>query len=275
VYAARKGATSVALSDLEWAKDKILMGTERISAYIPGKVKRATAVHESGHALVALLTKASMPLHKVTCIPRGHALGLTQRLPQDDRHSISWKEYMADIDVALGGRVAEELVYGKEEVTSGCSSDLRQASDVANSMVQRWGFSDKVGLAYFDTKDNSMSTNKREQIESEVDRMLRESQDRVRELLLNHRQELDLLTDALVEHETLDLKEVQQVIKGQKIRDDERRPTPSGGYAGIHAPDGGLGVPPPVLPPGVRGAPLPHPQSQPQSAAPSNSSATS
>ncbi|KAF8319930.1 hypothetical protein DL93DRAFT_2074215 [Clavulina sp. PMI_390] len=269
VYAARRGATAVQLPDLEWAKDKILMGTERTSAYIAEDVKRATAVHESGHALVALFTKASMPLHKVTCVPRGHALGLTQRLPKDDRHSVSWKEYMADIDVALGGRVAEEIVYGKEEVSSGSSSDLRSASSIANSMVQRWGYSDTVGLAYYDTKDNSMSTTKREQIESEVDKMLRESQERVRELLTTHREELDLLTEALVEYETLDLKEVEQVIKRKGIRDGEHRsPKPSpGAYTGIPVPEGdgsgGFGVPPGVLPPGVRGAPLPHPGPQP------------
>ncbi|KAF9505987.1 hypothetical protein BS47DRAFT_1334014 [Hydnum rufescens UP504] len=280
VHAARKKATAVSLRDFEWAKarpfsihqnrlDKILMGAERTSAYIPEEVKRCTAVHEGGHALVAIYTRGSMPLHKVTCIPRGHALGLTQRLPINDRHSVSWLEYMADIDVALGGRVAEELVYGKENVSSGASSDLQNASSVANSMIQHWGYSDKVGLAYYDTKDNTISTTKRHEIETEVDRMLNESAKRVYSLLSEHKEELLLLTDALVEHETLDLQEVKKVLKGERIRqDDGRLPTaPSPGVSGLPTPGGDLGdplpSPPPVRPPGVRGAPLPHPQPNP------------
>jgi len=219
--------------------------------------------------LVAIYTRGSMPLHKVTCIPRGHALGLTQRLPINDRHSVSWLEYMADIDVSLGGRVAEELVYGKENVSSGASSDLQNASSVANSMIQHWGYSDKVGLAYYDTKDNTISTTKRHEIETEVDRMLNESAKRVYSLLSEHKEELLLLTDALVEHETLDLQEVKKVLKGERIRqDDGRLPTaPSPGVSGLPTPGGDLGdplpSPPPVRPPGVRGAPLPHPQPNP------------
>ncbi|KAF8329157.1 uncharacterized protein EI90DRAFT_3146048 [Cantharellus anzutake] len=205
IRAARNKSPAITLNDFEWAKDKILMGAERVSAYIPEDVKRSTAVHEGGHALVALYTPGSMPLHKVTCMPRGHALGITQRLPLNDRHSVTWLEYMADIDVSMGGRMAEELVYGKENVSSGASSDLRQATSIANSMIQNWGYSNKVGLAYYDVKDNSISTQKRHEIESEVDHMLSESAAR--------------LTDALVEYETLDANEVRRVIGGSKIRD--------------------------------------------------------
>ncbi|KAJ7452414.1 ATP-dependent peptidase [Mycena galericulata] len=119
----------------EWAKDRILMGAEGKSRYIDPKNKLATAYHEGGHALVALYTEGAMPLHKVTCLPRGHALGYTSLLPENDRSSISLKEYLAMIDVSMGGRVAEELIYGSENVTSGASSDIRSATSTARAMV--------------------------------------------------------------------------------------------------------------------------------------------
>ncbi|KAL7413744.1 P-loop containing nucleoside triphosphate hydrolase protein [Mrakia frigida] len=170
VKASREGAKWVDLHDFEWAKDRIMMGAERKSHFVTPEAKKMTAYHEGGHALVALLTPGSMPLHKVTVLPRGQALGITFQLPEMDRDSFTKTEYLARIDVAMGGRVAEELVYGKENVTSGAHSDLVAASDVANGMVKSMGFSDKVGLVAHGEESVYLSERKKDEIESEVRR---------------------------------------------------------------------------------------------------------
>ncbi|KAF7792984.1 hypothetical protein EIP86_004089 [Pleurotus ostreatoroseus] len=234
VQAAKEGAVAVELKHFEWAKDRILMGAERKSAVIGEKEKLMTAYHEGGHALVALYTEGSMPLHKVTCMPRGQALGITTRLPEDDRYSVSFKQYVADIDVCMGGRVAEALIYGIENVTSGCSSDLRQATDAATAMVKRWGMSKKIGPVYY--SDRGTSAQKQAELDAEIHRMLVESESRVSTLLKTKEEELHRVSDtlrgsslsltsispqlatALVEHETLDAEEVRKVIKGESIR---------------------------------------------------------
>ncbi|KAI0928719.1 ATP-dependent zinc metalloprotease FTSH 5, mitochondrial, variant 2 [Taiwanofungus camphoratus] len=173
VQASREGAKAVTLKHFEWAKDRIVMGTERRTAYISDEVKKMTAYHEGGHALVALYTDGAMPLHKVTCVPRGHALGITSQLPEDDRYSVSLKEYLAQIDVCMGGRVAEELIYGPENVTSGASSDLKQATRTARAMIKNWGFSDKIGPVYYNDREDSISPKKRDEIEGEVRRYVK------------------------------------------------------------------------------------------------------
>ncbi|KDQ60825.1 hypothetical protein JAAARDRAFT_31809 [Jaapia argillacea MUCL 33604] len=216
IQASKERATEVTLKHFEWAKDRIIMGAERKSHYIDEKVKKLTAYHEGGHALAALYTPGAMPLHKVTCVPRGHALGVTSQLPEGDRYSISFKEFLATIDVCMGGRVAEELIYGPENVTSGASSDLQKATQTATRMVKNWGYSDKVGPVYF--ADEDISPSKKIEIESEVRRLLKEGESRVMALLKSREVELHRLANALVEHETLDLEEVKKVIKGEKIR---------------------------------------------------------
>lgn len=218
IQASKEGAKEVNLKHFEWAKDRIIMGAERKTHYIDPKDKKCTAYHEGGHALVALYTEGAMPLHKVTCVTRGHALGLTQFLPADDRVSVSKKEYQASIDVSMGGRVAEELIYGKENVSSGASSDIRNATSTASSMVRQFGFSDVVGPVYHQENDSTISPGKRELIESEIQRMIVEGEERARSLLRNKEDELHRLADALVEYETLDLEEVKKVIKGEPIR---------------------------------------------------------
>jgi len=222
VQAAREGSKNVNLKHFEWAKDKIIMGSERKSAFISDKVKRLTAYHEGGHALVALYTPAAMPLHKVTCVPRGHSLGLTLQLPETDRESVSYAEYLAEMDVCMGGRVAEEIVYGKENVTSGASSDLMKASSTARHMVQDWGYSEKIGPVYYGDSSEPVSPQKRSEIESEVRGMLEGAAARATNILKTHKDELHRLADALVEYETLNLEEVKKVIKGEKIRAGER-----------------------------------------------------
>ncbi|KAH9997279.1 ATP-dependent peptidase [Russula vinacea] len=218
IQASKELAKAVALKHLEWAKDRIVMGAERRSSYIDERVKRLTAYHEGGHALTALYTDGAMPLHKVTCMPRGHALGVTSQLPKDDRLMVTQKEFLADIDVALGGRVAEELIFGPENVTSGASSDLRKATATATHMVKNWGYSEKIGPVYLNDREEGISTSKREEIENEVRRMLQAGQARVFALLRSKQQELHRLALALIEHETLDIEEVKKVIQGESIR---------------------------------------------------------
>ncbi|GJE95145.1 ATP-dependent peptidase [Phanerochaete sordida] len=218
VQASREGASAVNLKHFEWAKDRIVMGAERKSAFISDHVKKLTAYHEGGHALVALYTDGAMPLHKVTCVPRGHALGVTSQLPEDDMYSRSFKEYLADIDVCMGGRVAEELAYGPENVTSGASSDITKATNIARSMVKKWGFSAKIGPVYFNDRDGPISPSKQDEIETEVRKILTSGESRVHNLLKAKEVELHRLAAALVEHETLDAEEVRKVVKGEQIR---------------------------------------------------------
>ncbi|KAL4265219.1 AAA ATPase family protein [Pleurotus pulmonarius] len=198
-------------------EDRIVMGAERKSQYIDPNAKLATAFHEGGHALVALYTDGAMPLHKVTCVPRGHALGVTSQLPEDDQYSVSFKQYRAAIDVCLGGRVAEELIYGTENVSSGASSDLQKATGTATAMVKYWGFSDKIGRVYYGDRDN-ISPQRRIEIEDEIRKLIQNSEERVTALLKEKEEELHRLAHALVEHETLDADEVRKVIKGEQIR---------------------------------------------------------
>ncbi|KAG5342745.1 hypothetical protein C0989_008694 [Termitomyces sp. Mn162] len=215
IQASKERAPGVALKHLEWAKDRILMGAERKSQYIEHDDKLATAYHEGGHALVALYTDGATPLHKVTCVPRGHALGFTSFLPKDDRFSISLKEYRAAIDVSMGGRVAEQLIYGVDGVTSGASSDIQKATRTARNM--RWGFS-RLGPIYYDDRDDMLSGERKEAIEEEVSRLVRNGEARATTLLTEKLEELHRLAHALVEHETLDAEEVRKVIKGEPIR---------------------------------------------------------
>ncbi|KAJ7905489.1 ATP-dependent peptidase [Mycena olivaceomarginata] len=217
IQASKEHATEVSLKHFEWAKDRILMGAEGKSRYIDAKNKLATAYHEGGHALVALYTEGAMPLHKVTCIPRGHALGYTSQLPEGDRNSISLKEYLAQIDVSMGGRVAEELIYGPENVTSGASSDIVQATRTARAMVTNWGFS-KLGPVFYDTRDGTLSSRRKDEIEEEVTNLILGGQGRATTILTSRIEELHRLAHALVEHETLDADEVKKVIKGEPIR---------------------------------------------------------
>ncbi|OWZ31309.1 ATP-dependent metalloprotease [Cryptococcus neoformans] len=225
VKASRDGSNSVQLKHFEWAKDRILMGAERRSHYVTEESKRATAYHEGGHALVALHTPGAMPLHKVTIMPRGQALGITFQLPEQDKDSYTRREFNAMIDVALGGRAAEEMIFGHDNVTSGCSSDLQRATDVATRMIRNYGFSDKVGLvAHGDEESVYLSSKKKDEIESEIRSFLDQSMTRTENLLKSHEDELHRLADALIEYETLSLDEVKQVLEGKRLN----RPTTEG-----------------------------------------------
>jgi ATP-dependent metalloprotease len=147
--ASKDGHKSVSLMDLEWAKDRIIMGSERKSAVITDEAKKLTAYHEGGHTLMALYTEGAMDVHKVTVIPRGSALGVTVQLPSGDVTNHTRKELLAMIDVSMGGRAAEELLFGSEAVTTGASSDLENATSIAREMILKYGMSDRVGLVSY------------------------------------------------------------------------------------------------------------------------------
>ncbi|KAJ1462274.1 peptidase family M41-domain-containing protein [Pelagophyceae sp. CCMP2097] len=204
--AALDGAAVVTAAALDYAKDKILMGAERRSAVLSPATMRMTAYHEGGHALVAMHTVGADPVHKATIMPRGQALGMVQQLPEGDQTSYSRRQMLARMDVCMGGRVAEEAVYGADEITSGASSDIYQATRLARSMVTKWGFSDAVGVVYHATKagsDDAPSAETRAQIDREVHLLLSQSYERARHIVTSKRNQLDAIAASLIENETL------------------------------------------------------------------------
>ncbi|KAI9090302.1 peptidase family M41-domain-containing protein [Phlyctochytrium arcticum] len=218
IRASKDGAKTVRMEDMEWAKDKIIMGSERKSAVISEQNKRLTAYHEGGHTLVAHFTPGATPLHKVTVIPRGNALGVTVQLPEADKTNHTKRELHAMLDVCMGGRVAEEMIFGPEEVTTGASSDLEKATAVAREMVLVYGMSDKVGVVgYGEEGWENMSPATKNLIETEVKSLLDGAYSRATNLLKTHKEELHRLARALMEHETLNVDEIRTVIKGTYI----------------------------------------------------------
>ncbi|CAO3626489.1 unnamed protein product [Cunninghamella blakesleeana] len=219
IQASREGVKEVTLKHLEFAKDKIIMGAERKSAIITDESKLLTAYHEGGHTLVAHHTPGAMPLHKATIIPRGQSLGMTVQLPEMDKDSFTKKEYIAQIDVCMGGRVAEELIFGSDNVTSGAHSDIIKATDVARRMVRFYGMSEKVGPINHDDDDMQLlSAETKLLIENEIKDLVQGSEDRAKEILTTHRDELDRLAKALVEYETLTAQEIKDVLANKPIR---------------------------------------------------------
>ncbi|KAI8056741.1 peptidase family M41-domain-containing protein [Syncephalis plumigaleata] len=214
IQAAREGEREVTMHHFEFAKDRIIMGAERRSAVITDESKRVTAYHEGGHALVAYYTKGAIPLHKATIMPRGQALGMTIQLPEMDKDSYTKQEYLAMLDVCMGGRVAEEMIFGDENVTSGAHNDIMKATAVARRMVAQFGMSEKVGpVAYVDEDMPQLSTETKQVIESEVRAFIENAKQRAETLLTKHRKELDNLAHALIENETLSREQIDIVLK--------------------------------------------------------------
>ena len=221
LFAARANRQTVNMDDFERARDKILLGVARESVYMTDDEKKATAYHEAGHTLLHYYLKYTDPLHKVTIIPHGRALGLTMSLPEKDTYTKN-RSYLEDrIKICMGGYVAEDIVYG--ETTTGTSNDIKQATEMARRMVTEWGMSDLgfISLADDDEplflgreiarhKDYSEETAKR--IDAEVGKILKKCMDETRNILTEHRDQLDALTDALVEKETLDDKEIREMF---------------------------------------------------------------
>ncbi|KAH7429244.1 hypothetical protein KP509_09G038500 [Ceratopteris richardii] len=213
--AAMDGAKAVGLAHLEYAKDKILMGSERKSAVITEKSKQITAYHESGHALVSLYSEGAMPIHKATIVPRGSSLGMVVQLPEHDKHKESRKEMLAVLAICMGGRAAEQFIFGEDEVTTGAYSDLKTATDVAYSMVTEYGMSRVVGFGAGGTLE-SMSMETRLLIETEVKHLLVTAQERAMDILRTHQDELHVLAKALLERETLTAKEIKDLLAQAK-----------------------------------------------------------
>ncbi|KAI9806144.1 MAG: ATP-dependent zinc metalloprotease FTSH 4, mitochondrial [Piccolia ochrophora] len=279
VRASKQQQNRVSMMDFEWAKDKIMMGAERRSMVIQEKDKLMTAYHEGGHALVAMLTHGADPLYKVTVLPRGQALGVTHQLPEIDKVSMSKRECTARLDVCMGGKIAEGLVYGAEEVTSGASSDIESATAMAYRMVTKMGFSDLLGDVDLDSSYTRLSDTTKRAIEDEVSRLITEAGQRAAALLTKHRKDLDTLAKALVEYETLDAAEVDRILKGKKLdklgvgaldrkgdlRPDQpgpqRQQRPGGGAGGDEDDGASIGkgvaaaltLPDSLLPPGMKG----------------------
>ncbi|XP_019958770.2 ATP-dependent zinc metalloprotease YME1L1 isoform X2 [Paralichthys olivaceus] len=214
--AAVDGKEVVSMKELEFAKDKILMGPERRSIDIDKKNKTITAYHESGHAIVAYYTKDAMPINKATIMPRGPTLGHVSMLPENDRWSETRAQLLAQMDVSMGGRVAEELIFGDDYITTGASSDFDGATKIAKMMVTRFGMSDKLGvMTYGDITKQSPET--QAAIEQEVRVLLKDSYERAKNILKTYNMEHKKLADALLTHETLDAKEIQLVLEGKSL----------------------------------------------------------
>jgi cell division protease FtsH len=238
LLAARQDKDAVSMVDFEMAKDKVFMGTERRSMVISDEEKWATAIHEAGHALVALNIKNHDPVHKVTIIPRGPALGVTWYLPKQDRLSFSKDQAEAKIASALGGRIAEEIIFGS--LTAGAGNDIEQLTELARRMVCEWGMSEKMGpLAYgkkeeqvflgrdYGSRQQDYSEETAVAIDQEVRRIIQGQYDRVRALLTEQRDKIEALAKALMERETLDAEEIQAVFEGRELPKREKVVIPS------------------------------------------------
>ena len=232
--AARKGKRLVAMAEFEEAKDKVMMGTERKSMVMTEDEKRMTAFHEAGHAIVSIHEPASDPIHKATIIPRGRALGMVMRLPERDNYSYHRDKMYANLSVAMGGRVAEELIFGYDKVSSGASSDIQYATGLARDMVTRWGMSDVLGplqyaeadeevfLGYSMNRARQMSNETAVMIDQEIKRIVEGGYNQAKKLLTKHKKQLHALAEALLEYETLSGDEIKALLA------DGTRPDRSG-----------------------------------------------
>ncbi|KAH3686908.1 hypothetical protein WICPIJ_002112 [Wickerhamomyces pijperi] len=217
VYASQQNALAVDMNHLEWAKDKILMGAARKTMVMTEATRRATAYHEAGHAIMALYTPGATSLYKATILPRGRALGITFQLPEMDKVDITKKECLARLDVCMGGKIAEEVTYGPENTTSGCGSDLSNATNTARAMVTSYGMSEKVGPIALADKWESWSAKLRDLADQEVLDLLKESENRTREMLKEKSVELERLAQGLIEYETLNKEEIIKICNGESI----------------------------------------------------------
>ncbi|MBN8551766.1 MAG: ATP-dependent zinc metalloprotease FtsH [Caulobacterales bacterium] len=225
LIAARKNRKMVTHRDFEDAKDKVMMGAERKSLAMSEEEKRLTAYHEAGHAIVAINVKMADPVHKATIVPRGRALGMVMQLPEGDRYSMKYQQMVDRIAIMAGGRVAEELIFGKENITSGASSDIEQATKLARAMVTRWGFSEVLGtVAYGENQEEvflghsvARSQNVSEEtariIDSEVKRLVTSGWDEARKILKRKKGDHEKLAQALLEYETLSGDEIVALLK--------------------------------------------------------------
>ncbi|KAI9297573.1 ATP-dependent metallopeptidase Hfl [Neoconidiobolus thromboides FSU 785] len=217
IQASRSSSPVVNLSHFEEAKDRMIMGAERKSAVITDESKKLTAYHEGGHALVAYYTPGALPLHKATIIPRGRSLGVTMQLPEMDKDNYTKKELKAMLDVCMGGRVAEEVLYGEENVTSGAQSDLQKATSIARRMVIELGMGTKLGPVDYSGDYDRLSHETKLEIENQVRKLLDDAYMRATSLITTKKSELDRLAAALIEFETLSAEQMANAMKGKNV----------------------------------------------------------
>jgi len=227
--AARENSKAVNMSHFERAKDKIMMGTERRSMVMSEKEKKLTAYHEAGHAIVGRLVPEHDPVYKVSIIPRGRALGVTMFLPEEDRYSLSKKHLESQISSLFGGRIAEELIYGKDSVTTGASNDIERATDIARNMVTKWGLSDRLGpLTYSEdegevflgrsvTQHKNLGDDTARIIDEEIRSLIDTNYQRAEKLLNEHLEVLHTMTDALMKYETIDANQIDALMAGKDV----------------------------------------------------------
>jgi cell division protease FtsH len=241
LMAARVGRRAVTMEDFESAKDKVMMGAERRSMVMTEDEKKLTAYHEAGHAVVGLNVPQHDPIHKATIIPRGRALGLVLSLPERDQLSVSWTKYTSKIAMAMGGRVAEELVFGKENVTSGAASDIQQVTKIARAMVTQFGYADELGMVDYANEQQSflgnyqgggnVSPDTQRKIDEKVKELVDEGYETAKRILTDKRDDLERLAQGLLEYETLTGPEILRVINGEPLKrgDDDDGADASGG----------------------------------------------
>ncbi len=239
LMAARRNKRLVTMAEFEDAKDKVMMGAERRSTAMTQEEKELTAYHESGHAILALNVPSADPLHKATIIPRGRALGMVMQLPEGDRYSMSYKYMISRLAIMMGGRVAEEIKFGKDNITSGASSDIEQATKLARAMVTQWGYSDKLGqvaygenqqevfLGHSVAQQKNVSEETAQIIDAEVRRLIDEAYDTARKILTKKKKDWIVLAEGLLEYETLSGDEIKQLLAGEKPSRDQGDDTPS------------------------------------------------
>ena len=231
LFAARANKRLVTMEEFEKAKDKIMMGAERKSMVMSEKERLNTAYHESGHAIVGRLVPDHDPVYKVSIIPRGRALGVTMFLPEEDRYSMSKQSILSQICSLYGGRIAEEMTLGKEGVTTGASNDIQRATEMARNMVTKWGLSDELGpLQYSEdegevflgrsagSQTKSVSSDTAKAIDREVRKIIDDCYARAKEILETNRDKLELMKDALMEYETIDTDQIDDIMAGKKPR---------------------------------------------------------
>jgi len=233
LFAARANRRTVGMDEFEKAKDKLMMGTERRSMVMSEEEKKLTAYHESGHAIVGRLVPDHDPVYKVSIIPRGRALGVTMFLPEDDRYSYSKRRLESQLSSLFGGRVAEELIFGNEAVTTGASNDIERATQIARNMVTKWGLSEKLGplsyeeeegevfLGHSVTRHKNISSDTQRSIDEEVRSIVERNYQRSRALLQENQAKLHTMAEALIKYETIDAEQIDDIMAGREPRPPE------------------------------------------------------
>jgi cell division protease FtsH len=217
------------MSDLEEAKDKVMLGAERKSMVMKDEERRLTAYHEAGHAVCTIMVPGNDPLHKVTIVPRGRALGIAFTLPEDDRVSITRQQLEASLVRMYGGRVAEEIIFGREHVTTGAASDIQQATGLARRYVSQWGLSDAIGPILVGDNEQELFLGRELQhrrevsektaqlVDSEVSRIINDAYTRATQTLTKHRDLLKTIAEALLERETLTREDIDKLVRGEQL----------------------------------------------------------